>query len=109
MTSMRSSAAFLFLLVVALQAFAGDNGDARFKEIYSKEWAWRQAQRGEIDEDSEAGRGGVSPQLPKVDVATQNARLEYWTGVMKQLDTIQAASLSPLEQTNYAVYRAQIE
>jgi len=109
MTSMRSFFALSSLLVIAFQIYAADTPDARFKDIYTKEWAWRQAQRGEIDEDSEAGRGGVSPQLPKVDAATQNARLEYWTGVMKQLDTIQPHLLSPPEQTNYAVYRAQIE
>jgi len=54
MTSMRRSAAFLSLLVIAFQTFGADIDDARFKEIYTKEWAWRQAQRGEIDEDSEA-------------------------------------------------------
>ncbi len=99
-----------FLVASALTYAAESSAaDAKFKAIYTKEWTWRQAQRGEIDEDSDSGRKGVSPQLPKVDLASQDARLAYWTDVMKQLDTISMDSLSLKEQTNYAVYHTQIE
>ena len=47
--------------------------------------------------------------FPKVDAATQEAKLSYWTNVLQQLDGITASSLSPAEQINYAVYRAQIQ
>jgi uncharacterized protein (DUF885 family) len=100
----------LVLLTTAPGTRAADApGDARFKEIYTKEWAWRQAQRGEVDEDSAGNGRGVSPKLPKVDIATQQARLEYWTGIMTQLDAISPESLSPQERVNYVVYRDQIE
>src|SRR5277367_1313473 len=101
---------FTMYLTASISASAADNpADVRFKAIYTKEWAWRQAQRGEVDEDSAGARRGVSPQLPKVDLATQDARLAYWTDVMKQLDAVSSDALSPQEQINYAVYRAQIE
>ena len=51
----------------------------------------------------------VHAQLPKADPATQEAKLVYWTNVLQQLDGITASSLSPAEQVNYAVYRAQIQ
>jgi uncharacterized protein (DUF885 family) len=100
----------LLLCLATVPLFAADNPeDAKFKAIYTKEWAWRQGARGEIDEDSAGGRQSVIAQLPKVDLATQETRLAYWLDVMKQLDTVHADALSPREQTNYLVYRAQIE
>src|SRR3569833_2400293 len=83
--------------------------DARFKEIYTKEWAWRQAQRAEEDEDSARTRRGINPKLPKVDLETQRARLAYWTDVQKQLEKIDRGALSSAEQINFDVYRAQIQ
>ena len=81
--------------------------DARFQALYRREWAWRQAQRGEVGEDDDSGR--VRPLLPKVDPATQAARLAYWRGVMGALGRIDPKALSPAEAENYAVYRAQIQ
>ena len=82
------------------------NADARFKAIYSTEWAWRSAQlEGEDDEDS---TGPISDHLPKVDAATQGTRLGYWRDVMGKLDAIKPSDLSPEEQVNYAIYKAQI-
>jgi len=81
------------------------SADAKFKSIYSTEWSWRQAQRGETDEDHH----GIDPHLPKVDLATQQARLAYWTKVMRQLDTVHEGDLSPKEKVNYEVYKAQIQ
>jgi uncharacterized protein (DUF885 family) len=79
--------------------------DAKFKAIYTQEWKWRQQQKLEDDEDDV---NAVSATLPKVDAATQQARLAYWQGVMKKLDGVAPASLSDAERINYMVYRAQI-
>ncbi|HPU15586.1 MAG TPA: DUF885 domain-containing protein, partial [Polymorphobacter sp.] len=74
--------------------------DAAFKDIYTREWAWRMDQF-DYDEDSAAGR----TTLPDVDVKTQTARLAYWQKVMAELDAIDAKSLSPAAAVNYGVYR----
>ncbi len=92
-----------------LPSAADPSVDARFTAIYTREWTWRQAQRGEGDEDSESGRKEVSARLPKVDRATEQARLAYWTTVMHQLESIPRNSLSLSERINYEVYREQIE
>ncbi|MRV70149.1 DUF885 family protein [Duganella sp. FT92W] len=79
--------------------------DAKFKAIYTQEWKWRQQQKLEDDEDDD---NAISAMLPKVDAATQQARLAYWQGVMKKLDGVAPARLSNDERINYLVYRAQI-
>ncbi len=83
--------------------------DNRFKVLYTQEWSWREAQRLEEDEDQTAAHKEIRPQLPRVDAATQQARLEHWRAVMKQLDAIQLDSLRPEDRANYSIYRAQIE
>ncbi len=108
----RLCAAACLTVLIALSLFshaADTTADAQFKSIYEKEWAWRQAQRGEEDDDGAPAHRKVQAQLPKVDAATQEAKLSYWTKVLQQLDGITASSLSPAEQINYAVYRAQIQ
>ena len=78
--------------------------DARFKDIYTREWQWRVAEKLERDEDApDASRG-----FARVDAPAQEARRVYWAGILKQLDAIKPASLSPAERINFAVYRAQI-
>jgi uncharacterized protein (DUF885 family) len=79
--------------------------DAKFRAIYTQEWKWRQQQKLEDDEDDD---NAISAALPRVDSATQLARLAYWQGVMKKLDGVAPASLSHGERINYLVYRAQI-
>ncbi|WVW83740.1 hypothetical protein I302_105761 [Kwoniella bestiolae CBS 10118] len=80
--------------------------DAKFQAIWKKEWAWRQEQRLEEEEDEE---DHVKGYLPRVDVKTQTARLAYWSDIISQLDKIDPNTLSAEEQVNYGVYRAQIE
>lgn len=93
------------LLGIALSpAQAATGADARFKTIYTKEWKWRVAEqlaRGE-------GERGVSPSFARVDAPAQEARRVYWEGILKELDGVKPAELSPRERINYAVYRAQI-
>ena len=86
---------------------AGAAPDARFQALYTREWAWRQAQRGEVDEDDDPSR--VRRLLPKVDPVTQAQRLGYWREVMGELQAIDPKRLSAAQAENYAVYRAQIQ
>src|SRR3984885_16334604 len=98
------------LLAAGLPAHAVKSApDNHFKVLYSKDWSWREAQHLEEDEDQVAALKRISPQLPKIDAATQQARLAHWQGVMKQLDTIQLNSLPPEDRTNYSIFRSQIE
>ena len=83
--------------------------DNRFKVLYTQEWSWREAQRLDEDEDQTAAHKEIRAQLPRVDAATQQARLAYWSAVIRQLDAIHRDSLRPAERTNYAIYKAQIQ
>jgi uncharacterized protein (DUF885 family) len=88
------------------QPGAGQQGaDARLRAIYSTEWAWREQQFAD-DEDSQKP---IADHLPKVDPASQAARLRYWEDVLHRLDAIPRASLSPREQINLDVYYPQIQ
>jgi len=87
----------------AREAAAG-TADARFKEIYTREWKWRIAERLARDEDAP----NADPGYARVDAAAQEARRVYWAGILKELDAIRPAALSPAERINFAVYRAQV-
>ena len=105
-----------FVTSIAMAAIAGipteaashktahNNADARFKAIYEKEWAWREQQFPD-DEDQTKPIAGY---LPQADPAAQGMRLQYWEQVSKQLDGVRRAQLSPAEQVNYDIYRVQI-
>jgi len=85
--------------------WAGPDADASFKHIYSQEWAWRTGQAGvSASGESQPNNG----RLDDVDAASQQQRLVYWQHVLKQLDGIDVAQLSPADRVNYAVYREQI-
>ena len=100
----------VLMLAAWLPAYAVKSApDNRFKVLYTNDWSWREAQHLEEDEDQVAALKRISPQLPKVDAATQQARLAHWQGVMKQLDAIQLSSLSPEGRTNYSIFRSQVE
>src|SRR5216684_367979 len=87
--------------------FAADAGsaDARLKAIYTTEWKWREQQL----PDTEDTQRPIQDHLPKVDPASQAQRLAYWQDVLKKLDAIPRAQLSPAEQVNYDIYRPEIE
>ena len=90
------------ILASTIPALAADkSADARFKEIYTREWTWREAQfAGEDDEDSHKP---VADHLPKLDPATQQARLDYWTNVLHEVEAIPESQLSPAAQIDYEV------
>src|ERR1700733_7298231 len=99
-------AAVILSAVVPVQA-AEKSADAHFKALYTREWTWREEQfAGEDDEDS---RKPLVDHLPKIDPATQAARLAYWTAVMKELDAIPESQLSAENQIDYEVYKPQIQ
>jgi uncharacterized protein (DUF885 family) len=84
---------------------APPSADARLRGLYGREWQWRM---GQLPDDEDATRP-IAEHLARVDAATQAMRLGYWQGVQKELDGIPRGQLSPREQVNYEVYRAQIE
>ncbi|MHB1058516.1 MAG: DUF885 domain-containing protein [Rhodanobacter sp.] len=84
---------------------AAVGADARFKDIYRTEWAWRTGQAG-ISASGESQPN--SGRLDDVDATSQQLRLAYWQDVLKQLDGVDATQLSPANRINYAIYRAQI-
>jgi uncharacterized protein (DUF885 family) len=95
-------------LALAAPAFADatHDADARFRQICSQEWAWRNGQAGvQSSGETQVNNG----RLDRVDAASQMQRQNEWQQVLKQLDGIDVKSLSPEEQINYAVYRAQIQ
>lgn len=106
---MKFRAAALLLACVPLHvlAFAPTDADKRFQAIYEKEWAWRQEQTGQADEDTDTS--GDKRRLPDVDAATQQARLKVWEQVLKDLDGLDAEALSAENRINLAIYRPQVE
>ncbi len=84
---------------------ASADADAQFKDLYSREWAWRSGKSGiSASGEAQANAG----RLDDVDVASQQQRLAYWQDVLAQLDRIDAARLSPENRINAAIYRDQI-
>jgi uncharacterized protein (DUF885 family) len=79
--------------------------DARLKAIYTAEDAWRKARRGAGDEDHP---DKILAELPNVDAVTQVADLKHWQGVLRQVDALKPAELSPDERVNFQVFRAQL-
>jgi uncharacterized protein (DUF885 family) len=81
------------------------SADQQLRAIYTREWQWRTEQL----PDNEDGTRPVADHLPRVDPATQQMRRQYWEDVLQRLDAIPRGQLSPPEQTNYDIYRQQIE
>jgi uncharacterized protein (DUF885 family) len=90
----------------AFNAFGATAEDEKLKAIYEREWAWRSI---EFVIDEEDDRRSIDDHLPAVNAAAQSARLTYWNQVMRELDGIHLAALSPAEAVNYAIYRDQID
>jgi uncharacterized protein (DUF885 family) len=82
-----------------------DSASARFKALYEREWAFRTAEfpwaGAESSERPVDHLGDVSPQA-------QNRRLEFWTGIERELREIDPRELPPAERANYAIFGDQI-
>jgi uncharacterized protein (DUF885 family) len=85
---------------------ADTRADARFKAITTREWAWRRHEFAIHDEENK--REPLPDYLPSATPAAEAARLSYWTNVLKEVDAIPRARLSPGVQVDYDVYRPQI-
>ena len=91
------------LPALPLGAQEAASADARLRALYTAEWEWRQ---GELSPRSD---GSAFPdRFPRVDAASQQARLEYWTRVLAALDSIPFDRLSPEERINAQVFRASL-
>lgn len=55
------------------------------------------------------GARGLSDHFPKVDAASQEARLVYWTRALAELDSIPCGDLSPEERVNARVFRTSVQ
>ena len=84
---------------------AAGSADARLRELYTTEWNWRLNEMARTDLPGEAGR---TDRLPRVDAASQESRLAYWTRVLAQLDSIPFDQLSPEERVNGQVFRTSV-
>jgi len=85
---------------VSAQPQTDTSADARLRALYTEEWNWRQ---------KELGRGGAaSDRFPRVDGASQQARLDYWTRTLATLDTIPFDQLSPEEKINAQIFRTSL-
>ena len=79
--------------------------DRRFREVHTREWAWRQANSGDTDDEDDA----PSLKLPDVSPRAQAERLKMWEGVLRQLEAIDPAKLNAENRIHYRVYRPQVE
>lgn len=79
--------------------------DAKFDEIYRREWPWRQHQL----PGTEDRHGPIASRLAPVDAESQDMRTRYWEEVSQSLGSIAREELSGPNRINYDVYRLQIE
>jgi uncharacterized protein (DUF885 family) len=95
---------FLLLSVTSLGRAAAQDptagtADARLRALYTAEWSWRQQQ---------LARGPGAVGFPRVDAATQESRLAYWTKTLTDLEAIPFAELSPEEKVNAQIFGTSI-
>jgi uncharacterized protein (DUF885 family) len=76
-----------------------------FEAIYTAEWAWRQAEFPDDEDDAKP----IASRLPDESAAAQARRLAYWRDVRARLAAIDPAQLGAEERVDYAVYIAQID
>jgi len=89
--------ATLVLVPASIHAQRGsESADARLRALYTEEWTWRQQELSRAD------------RFPKVDAASQQARLAYWTRTLAALDGIPAGELSAEEKVNAQVFRTSL-
>lgn len=96
---------FVFVVVPAswilrAQSQTDGSADARLRALYTEEWNWRGKEllRG----------GGDSDRFPRVDAASQQARLAYWTRTLAALDAIPFEQLSAEEKINAQIFRTSL-
>jgi uncharacterized protein (DUF885 family) len=80
--------------------------DARLRALYTAEWTWRQRELAR--NDSSRDEAAASDHFPRVDAATQQARLAYWTRALATLESIPFAQLSAEEKVNAQVFGTSV-
>ena len=92
---------------LAPSATARTSADARLKALYDGYAAWDARETGNFQDS----RGETKPTdyLPRVDAATQQRRAAHLQDLLKQLNAIPLAQLSPEEKVNAAVFRTVLE
>ena len=83
---------------------AASPADERLRALYTGEWEWRQRELARTGQP-----GNDTGRFPRIDPASQQARLAYWTRTLAALDAIPNAELSPEEQVNARVFRASLQ
>ncbi|SMF60853.1 DUF885 domain-containing protein [Allosphingosinicella indica] len=86
---------------------APGKADTRLKAIYDAEWDWRLKEMAR--EEDEEGRDIASDRMPRVDAASQQRRLAYWTKALADVRAIPKSDLSAEEQVNAAVFETMVE
>jgi uncharacterized protein (DUF885 family) len=81
------------------------SANGRLRALYTEEWNWRQK---EIARSDQYGDAAAADRFPRVDPASQQARLAYWTKTLATLDAIPFDQLSPVEKVNAQVFRTSI-
>jgi len=99
--------AMLLFAPLPVHAAPTGSGDAQLRALYEREWAWRQQEFARRKEDDSFSAS--DDHLPRVDAASQTARIAYWTRTLAALDAIPVALLSPEEAINAAVFRTSLE
>lgn len=92
-------------LSAALAQAQAPTPDARLAALYTEEWAWRLRELARTDQPGEAA---ATDHFPRVDPASQQARLAYWTRALATLDSIPFDSLSAEGKINAQVFRATV-
>lgn len=82
------------------------SADARLRALYTEEWTWRQQEMARSSD--QPGDAGAGDHFPRIDAASQQARLAYWTRALATLDSIPFDELSPEEQVNAQIFRTSI-
>ena len=100
----RTMALVALVVVVPMSVMAQPQTDAasadmRLRALYTEEWNWRQRELGR-------GEGG---RFARVDAASQETRLAYWTKALAALSAIPFDQLSPEEKVNAQVFGASIK
>lgn len=96
----------LLALALALPAIAQDSAADRFKNLYEREWAWRQQESPQLASYlGDHSRGG---ELGHVDEKSQLRRLKELQVFQRELEAISPDQLGAADKINYAIYRAQL-
>jgi len=105
----RTSRIHLCLTVLSLSAglahAQAPSPDARLAALYTEEWTWRLREMARTDQPGDAA---ATDHFPRVDAASQQARLAYWTRALATLDSIPFDSLSAEGKINAQVFRATV-